>query len=613
MDAKALDRLADFRGDYASARERRRALVADERRRKRAQGPRKPRLPPEGLDGEGLRRWQMTENLRIEDARRFADLHRFERDMVRERYEVGFRMQFARKVGRRWRENVFERGLRSESFGTAGKLFVASCRRGGELRSSWDKGTLDVQAKAKVLALDYPYVEMNKAVLQWARIDSDKEWPSVTAFKLDVLDLVGRRLPHAPNLVVGDLLPDGRFQNPQLYFALPPGSGVWNDPEDPRCDQERVRWFKGVSYGIVDACRDLGADPNAPVLTMRGKNPLSPLWHAFSMAPETFCDLKEWSVWVDSRLDREKLVRSIFAERSGLDIEGSNGFFRALQKRAAELLRRWHFDRDPRLLGKEPGAVADALHVAMEPEALEAAAAMKAAGGNKVSDRQVARTVAMVADYAAAWWNPDRLERAVNRGQLMHVVAGMRTVKERQQAAAEFASQVKAERTLERLVEAWDLLAVETAEPTKAALAREAGVSRPTVYARWSDLQAVLAAREGCKVRCKEIRIPSVPVLPEHRNQLQQDRAGPLQPTVQSAPDASPVGLSATPPLRQAGQPRPSGHGKPSPAAPLVLRWPEDGLGGDDDERLIAEQEAFLALADDPRWLEDDPPWRHAA
>ncbi|MCG6115049.1 MAG: hypothetical protein MEQ84_07595 [Mesorhizobium sp.] len=637
MDAAPPTNVIDFQAAYDGARERRRALMADEKRRKKAQRPRRRRQPPEGLDEAELKRWQAKEDLRIEDAKTFADQRRYESELVRERMESGFRLHVGRMVGQRWREGVHEKGLRSDAFGTAGKLFVSSCPRGGVMRASWDKALLDVQAKAKVLSLDFPYIEMNKTVLQWVRIDLDKEWPSVTDFKLDMLDLVGRRLPHAPNLVAGDLLPDGRFRNPQVYFALPPKMGVWNDPQDPRCDMERVRWFKGVSLGIVDACRDLGADPNAPVLTMRGKNPLSPMWHSFSMAPESFCDLREWSVWVDSRLDREKLVRSIFGERSGLDIEGSNGFFRALQKRAADLLRRWHFDRDPRYVGKAAGEIADALHVAMEPDALEAAAATKAAGKGKRSDRQVARTVAMVAEYAAAWWNPNRLDRTVSRGQLMHVTAGMRTVRERQQAGAEYASQTKAEATLEKLVEAWDSLAVETSEPSKAALAREAKVSRTTVHARWSDLNGVLEARKGCSVRCKEIRVPTSPLQSFSTGEADQDETGRSKPAIcpascaaeQTEPPAIalPVSHDGHPAVRTA-PPREAGSNpwpltvnavrKPEPpqalAGATVTIWPEDLWGEDDeDQRILAEQEAFLAMADGTAACDDDPPWLAAA
>ncbi len=76
MDAGSTSNVLDFTAAYQAARESRRALVAEERRQKQAQRPRRRRQPPEGLDDEGLRRWRMKEDLRIDDARKFAEQRR---------------------------------------------------------------------------------------------------------------------------------------------------------------------------------------------------------------------------------------------------------------------------------------------------------------------------------------------------------------------------------------------------------------------------------------------------------------------------------------------------------------------------------------------------------
>ena len=210
----------------------------------------------------------------------------------------------------RWRQPFREKGLRSEWLGLPGKMFVAACRRGGKLRSSWDKANLAVEARSKLLALDLPYVEGNKEVLQFWRIDLDRSWPSVRHCIDDIEELVGWKIPHAPHLVVGDERPDGEFVRPHLIFMLPPGSGVWNDADDPRCRMRVVEFFQGVGYGLVDALRSLGADPVAPLLTLRTKNTLSPLWKSFSLNTGEFLSLTEWAGWVDTRVDRDTLIRT---------------------------------------------------------------------------------------------------------------------------------------------------------------------------------------------------------------------------------------------------------------------------------------------------------------
>lgn len=453
-----------FQSAFASARAARSALLADEREQKKRRKARKRREMPEGLTADEQRTWRLKEWMRIEDTKKFVENARFESGLVEERLREGFHMRFPRQVYGRWREDVREKGpLRSERFGLPGQMLVAACPKGGDLRMSWDKANLGVESRSKLLSLDLPYLEGNKRFLSFWRIDLDGTWPDVYAFRDDVRQMVGCRIPHAPHLVAGDTLHDGRFDRPHLYFFLPPGEAVWNDPEDSRCNMRTVKFFEGVYYGIVDALKELQADPGAPATSQRGKNPLSPLSTSFTMNDQEFSSMSDWAEWVDTSLCRETLVRQRAAEKAGVTLEVSNGIFTAIQKSAYDILRQWYFDSDLRLRAPE-GTIADNLHAELEPVAQEMAAGMP--GRRRMSEKQVALLVSRVASYAAGAFDPDRLEKGVVRKALAHVVDGLKTVRERQQVAAEYASREKAEKTLTRLVEAWDSLAVESCEIT---------------------------------------------------------------------------------------------------------------------------------------------------
>lgn len=97
---------------------------------------------PDGLDEAAQRAWRLKEQDRIDAARYFVEDRRFEAGLVKERLTEGFRMFSGRTVYGRWREGVREKGLRSEGFGLPGQMFVSTCRRGGNLRTSWDKANL---------------------------------------------------------------------------------------------------------------------------------------------------------------------------------------------------------------------------------------------------------------------------------------------------------------------------------------------------------------------------------------------------------------------------------------------------------------------------------------
>ena len=319
--------------------------------------------------------------------------------------------------------------------------------------------------------------------------------------------------------------------------------------------------------------------------------------------------------------NRETLVRTRAAEKAGVDLETSNSIFTAVQKEAYAILRRWYFDADQRLRAPE-GMITDYLHQALEPVAQEMVSNLP---GRCMSDKQVALLVSRVASYAAGAFDPARLEKNTVRKALLHVVDGLKTVRERQQVAAEYAAREKAEKTLARLLDAWDGLAVETTEITKSALARVAGVSRTTVQSRWSDLHAALASRHGRPVRCidKKPSTGTATAEPRPATVANWDSVEVVAVSCESCEEADRDHAAPAPARDVMVGILESGQGIRIPLPPVgpasaaaisveTPRWTEserdDQDSEDDDLRLLTEQETFVAAAmSDNRCNEPEP------
>jgi len=101
-----------------------------------------------------------------------------------------------------------------------------------------------------------------------------------------------------------------------------------------------------------------------------------------------------------------------------------------------------------------------------------------------------------VASWVVGTWNPAKVSGTAlpTRSRLKHLVSGIKGVKARQAFAGQYSAKVRADKTLERLVEAWDRLAADS-EPSKSVLAKASGLTRQTVHNRFADLQAALSAR----------------------------------------------------------------------------------------------------------------------
>lgn len=420
---------------------------------------------------------QRAERTLDHDTATFARQAAEQRELVRRRLTRGYIQSGERQIGGRWRSGVWEMGLRSEDNSVL-KYFVSLVPKGSRARASWDKAHLENQCPQKILTLDYPYIELNRAFMAALRVDCDGVFLTPAACLAALTEQMrDGRIPCLPHIMVGDLLQDGRYSRPHFIWLLPPGSAVWRS-EDKRCRQKPIQLFDAVARGLAAALLDLGADPAAPTMTGRMKCPTSPFWHTMTPNADIWPTLSEYTDYVDTSVGRAVLVRKAAAVQSGLGLTASNAIFDALRTEGQRLLAEWHFGADTRMRGSRT-ALADHLHEALADYAEKS--------GHE--DKTVSYVTAKVADYLVAHFDPVKLEgKAVNRGKLLDVVDGLKTVTERQAAGGRYSGKIKGANTLQRLREAHQRLSASGKAVTRAALAAAAGVSIRTVTARWEEV-----------------------------------------------------------------------------------------------------------------------------
>jgi hypothetical protein len=410
----------------------------------------------------------------------FAHRARQEWADVQDRMQNGFRLKWARKVAGRVRQPFTMMGLPSEDNPIL-QLFVARVPKGGKARASEDKGTLYVPSRYKLLTLDNPYIEFNKIVLGMIRIDCDAVFETSEACREELERLVeAKAIPHLPHIVTGDLMPDGTYSHPHFYFMLPPGSEVWNDFGDSRCRKDVVKLFNGVSKGLVKALLPLGADPAAPRLTMRGKNPLSPYWKTLILNTTEFMTLKEYAKVVDTRASMEELVRQSAAAKSTLGLKPSNEAFNKLSDRANAVLRDWHFNCDPRMDGSSD-KLSYHLHEELE----------RYAQSSGMDEVEMAHVLANVASYRALF-DPTKLsQKGKDKGRLMHEVAEVKSVAKRMSMGADYSAKIRSLSAMDKMIEAMMKAMDDGRTMSVEALAAAAKVSRSYAYKAYAECQQI--------------------------------------------------------------------------------------------------------------------------
>ncbi len=420
-----------------------------------------------------------------------------QKHLVRKRLEEGFQHPFEREVGGRVRQPFREMGLRSEDDAVL-KYFVTLVPKGGKARASDNKANLAVQCKSKLLTLDYPYIELNREFLAALRVDCDGVFHTPEACLFLLTDAVrDGHIPCLPHIVVGDLLDTGQLSRPHLIWMLPQGAAVWRS-EDNRCRQHPIRLFDAVARGLAAALIDIGADPAAPTMTGRMKCPTSPFWFTLTPNAEVWPTLTEYADYVDTGISRAALARKAAVVQSGLGLTASNQIFDVLRTEGRRLLAEWHFRADSRIKGSR-AVLADHLHEALSEFA-------KHSGS---SEHGVSYVAAKVADYLASHFDPAKLEgKAVNRGKLLDVVNGLKTVTERQAAGGRYSGKAKGVSTFEKLLAAYRGLRGSGTPITQTALARASGISRRTVISRWTEVvNSDEYNREECENRCIDKKV----------------------------------------------------------------------------------------------------------
>ncbi|MBB3965746.1 hypothetical protein [Rhizobium metallidurans] len=452
----------------------------------------------------------------------------------RDRIDVGFRLSHDVVLsGHLVSKGLEYEGYKSESLGTRSALrWPALVHRSSKMRVCWHRGNhsdLEIQVAAarangvpewmlaehgiemtdgdvrdivadaddqdlnmrvlepahhKVLGLDAPTVEGNKTLFGFLRIDTDLTWRSVEHLMRKLRKKVeDRKIRSLPNFIVGIKTDDGRLIRPHLIWLLPIDMGVLN------VDNKHLRLFKAVYYGLCHALADLGADPQAPATSQLTKNPLSPLYHTECLGDE-WPTLTEHASCLEMGHNRVKLIRESVATVTGETFRHSNEYLNGCMDAARGLMARWLEESDPVYV--EAFDTND--HGLLIHRLQEALSTLVTCEGMRSSSMEYARY--KVATWIVETWNPSKVSRSglQTRGRLGHIVEEIRGTRARQAVAGQYSAKVRADKTLGRLLEAWDRLSV-NGVPSKSALARESGLTRQTVHNRYDDLQAAITER----------------------------------------------------------------------------------------------------------------------
>jgi hypothetical protein len=219
--------------------------------------------------------------------------------LVRLRFDIGFRHPGGPVAGNPsyQRPAFVHKGLISNEH-PALLLFVAKVPRAKRLRIGDTKGE-SFTTDSKLLALDAPYIEGNKACAGFVRVDMDGAftWMEIEAICQEAY------IP-LPNIAVGYQDGCGRVLSPHLIWMLAASVPMANND---LCKRFRCL-YHGVARGLVKALLPHGADPGGLLNAHRVKNPLSPLWDRRVLADEPY-DLGFIKEHVDCTVGRHALER----------------------------------------------------------------------------------------------------------------------------------------------------------------------------------------------------------------------------------------------------------------------------------------------------------------
>lgn len=426
----------------------------------------------------------------------YAALAREERESVAERLRFGFTWKNERTFGSDYFLPPFvEYGLRSWN-DPIDKMFVAAAPKARKLQCGPRKDSAFIRRR-KIQALDQPYVRFNQIVRFGWRIDFDHSFNGIEDFIKRWKMRVRGFLPHK---VVGHINADGDLIRPHAWVLLGPGNALWYDRSDPRCNTGAMWLYDHVGLGIVDRLKDIGADPAAMGDPVRGKNPLSPLWSAWTANSTDFRTMHGCAQLFGLGRGRDIQIREAAEQKSGLGELGSNQLFTELRREAWETLKDMAAGEDPEYLA----CIGDR---ALLGDLLESRLGRSSRSAFDCRPSQVMAVLRRVVSYAACEWDPKRAEEEkVIRGALRGQLQPHMTLHDRQSAGGRHSGAIRAEKSVETIGKAIIDAKAAGESITKSLIARKTGLSRPTVHARWS---AALCYADDCKVRCIVKRQPA--------------------------------------------------------------------------------------------------------
>ncbi len=444
---------------------------------------------------EGIRR-RVVKELDIRDALRNR------REAVIDRLVAGYKWAGGEDLATGRERSAFTyQGLRSDEHELL-KLFASCLPKARPSKRDADetelKQSLKVGSKeytkavgSKLLGLDEVYVEGQKSVRGFIRVDCDGIFSSWDALRFALIEAF-ESIELLPHLVVGDELSDGRIVRPHFIWLLPEKSRIRFDSKAFPAPQ---RLYHAVARALTAATRPVGSDLGGLSNPMRVKNPLCPHWTTAIMNSRDpmslghmFVRLEPWIGEDDTTMaERQTAVR---AAAVGLDTCQSNAFFKEASAACWSLARQWITDGDERgaLAGDD---LAEAFVAALGHDARHAMAS--------VPPRKAMAMLGSVCRWAAKHFDPSVRRRTANPGALRGTLGGL-SLHDRQAAGGRHAAGTRRDASLNAIREAVAALRAEGAEITKAAVADRAGIAYRTVLRHFEAAMSVVSeVSEACK------------------------------------------------------------------------------------------------------------------
>jgi len=432
-----------------------------------------------GRAGRGDRLIQQADPAAAEERRQFVERARDTTARVDARFRIGFRWfggYVSGKPGRGgrgyWRSAFIHQGLVSTEHPIL-RLFVTKLHKARRLLTGNDKGAVTAGGP-KVLALDDAYVHANAEMRGVLRVELDRDFVSWDHLRQAILAC---DVP-LPNIAVAHVHEvTGAVQAPHLIWLL----------EHSVCFTGRGRAgpqaaFRSALQRLTVALATAGADHGGLANALKMKNPLSPRWSRAVWGEEPHGSLA--SICAGLPEARGGTVAEAAGKDDAAEAEGSNSLFRQLRAFAFANVGRHHPD------GEGTGSRGE-----FEQEVVTHG--YEIADACCASERQARATAMKVATYAWGHFDGGRWKMKQNWGVCAAQTKGL-TEAEAKAVGGRYAAARRREASVEKLVAAYRKLATVTGgEPSRAAVAGEAGLCVRTAERRWDEVMRTVALADS--------------------------------------------------------------------------------------------------------------------